>query len=124
MALKHCRTLPVEFLLQRGDNRGMVVSRVVNTVSGEEVKNSSAVCGEQLRSGAATVRDVQTEMSSSLTHCGLTCDEYEASRDGVEASWGIGAVVLKLLYETALAFCGFHPRRAERGSNVPSYSWI
>jgi hypothetical protein len=55
VALEHRRTSPVKFTVQRFDDRGMVMSGIVNAVAGEEIENYFAFGGMQFRAGTLRV---------------------------------------------------------------------
>ena len=72
MALQHRRPGAIQFLLERRDDRGMIVAGVVDAVAGEKIENAAAVGREQFCSGAALVCAFICSISRSFTHCGLT----------------------------------------------------
>src|ERR1700756_3501460 len=61
VALQHCGTTPVQFVLQRLNNVRMVVACVVNAVPGQEVQNSPSAPGKKLCSRAAFIPDIQRQ---------------------------------------------------------------
>ena len=61
MALQHGRTLPVQLRLERRQNIRVIVSDIVNAISGQEVQNSPAIAGKKLRSGASFVADIHLQ---------------------------------------------------------------
>jgi len=61
VALQHRRTATVHFIFQSLDNVRVVVSNVMNAVSGEIIENTPAVRGEELSSKAAVILHVHLQ---------------------------------------------------------------
>src|ERR1700676_2310316 len=61
MALQHGWTALVQFILQRGDDMGMIVAGVVDTVAGEKVEDPAAILGEKFRPGTGSIRNVHLQ---------------------------------------------------------------
>ena len=61
VALQHGGAGAVQFVLERGDDGGMVVAGVVHAVAGEEIENAAAVGGEEFGGGAAFVLHVHLQ---------------------------------------------------------------
>ena len=55
MALQHGRAAPVEFVVQCLDDRRVIVSNLVNAVSGKEIEDDVTFGGGQFRSEALAI---------------------------------------------------------------------
>src|SRR6202051_2426928 len=61
VALQHRRTATVHFIFQCLNNVRMVVSNIVNTVSGEVIENTPAVRSEKLGSKAPVILHIHLQ---------------------------------------------------------------
>jgi hypothetical protein len=61
VALQHRRTAAQEFVLHRGDNRGVVVAGIVHAVAGQEIEDAPSVGRVQFRAGARFVSRIHLQ---------------------------------------------------------------
>lgn len=61
MSLNHCRTAPLQFILQRTNDLGMVVANVVDAVTGEKIEDPPSVVGEQFNACAPFITHVHLQ---------------------------------------------------------------
>jgi hypothetical protein len=61
MRLDHRRPAAIEFLAQCREHYWVIVSNIVNAVTGEKIQDASAVVGKELASGTSFVPDIHFE---------------------------------------------------------------
>jgi hypothetical protein len=61
MTLEHCRTRPVEFFFECRDQPWMIVTNIVNAISGNKIDDRFVVRGMKLRPATTDVIDVHLQ---------------------------------------------------------------
>ena len=61
VALKHCRTVAVEFLFERGDHFTMIVAYVVDAIAGNKIQNPAPFSGVKFGTHTAHICDVHLQ---------------------------------------------------------------
>ena len=61
MALQHSWAGIFEFLLQRANNRGVIMPGVVYAVAGQKIQETAPIIAEELSAGTALVADIHLQ---------------------------------------------------------------